>query len=97
MASDDRDFPALLASYGINHFVFKDVNRGSPGVGIHHQRFWQKAGFERPSKRRLLGMQVLRDCFHLSKSDLFIGSNSNLMTFAKILNPSMKTINIHDL
>lgn len=95
LASDDRHFSELLSGQGFQHFVFDDVMRGRPGVGIHHQRYWQKVGLEHPDKRRLLGLQVMRDCFHLSKADLYIGSNSNLMMFAKLLNPSLEVINVH--
>ena len=93
VATDDSSFLNILSKKSFAVYSFNDVQRGKPGRGVHRRSKLQKLGFERFSMPWLRGMQVLRDCDHLSKGKVYYGTNSNLMFFASLLNPEMKTIN----
>ena len=94
VATDDNSFVNFLENKDINFYTFKDVIRGSPGKGVHAINRFQKIGLELPHKPFLRGTQVLRDCVHLSRADQYVGSNSNLMYYANVLNPGILLTNL---
>jgi hypothetical protein len=94
LATDDHTMISSLRHLGLNILYFKDVDRGTPGRGIHSKTLFQNYGLEAILAPRNRGLQVLRDCVHLSKGDIFFGSNSNIMFFASLLNPAMKLVNL---
>jgi hypothetical protein len=96
LATDDRSFPLLLSRLGHRFCYFKDVYRKGPGRGVHIKSIWQRLGLPALVSQNLKGRQVLRDCIWLSKSNLYIGSNSNLMFYSGLLNPNQTTINLHE-
>jgi len=79
----------------IDFFAFDDCFRRAPGRGVHHKSLFQGFGLEPFYSPVLRGMQVLRDCFHLSYSQTLIGSFSNLSQYASLLNPELKRINLN--
>lgn len=70
-----------------NFAYFNDVYRKGPGKGAHmrnkYDLFFQKNGISQVKK----GFEVFRDCYWLSKGEYYLGSNSNLMYYSKLLNP----------
>jgi hypothetical protein len=96
VATDDDSFVQFLEKQGLQFFAFKDVKRGKPGRGVHTISKWQKFGIELPQKPFLRGIQVLRDCTHLSRAKKYIGTNSNLMYYSSVLNPEIKLVNLSE-
>jgi hypothetical protein len=96
LATDDLSFPKLLSADGHKFSYFENVYRKGPGRGVHIKSIWQQLGLPAVVSQKIKGKQVLRDCIWLSKSNLYIGSNSNLMFYSGLLNPNQTTINIHD-
>jgi len=96
VATDDDSFLKFLEKQGLRFFAFKDVIRGKPGRGVHAISQWQEKGLEHPQKPFLRGIQVLRDCTHLSRAKQYIGTNSNLMYYANVLNPRIKLVNLFE-
>jgi hypothetical protein len=82
----------LDAGYGIAYF--KDVYRKGPGKGAHMRAFFDILPFELGVSQVQKGFEVFRGCYWLSKGNTYLGSNSNLMYYSCLLNPSLNTINI---
>jgi hypothetical protein len=97
LATDDRSFPKILSHLSYKFSYFEDVYRKGPGRGVHIKSLWQRLGLPVLVSQNLKGKQVLRDCIWLSKSNLYVGSNSNLMFYSGLLNSNQITINIHEL
>jgi len=95
VATDDNSFISFLNANGLKPYSFSDVFRGGPGKGVHYRSRRQEKGFEFINRPYLKGVQVLRDCNHLSRSAMCIGANSNLMYYAKVLRPEIQLINLH--
>lgn len=94
VATDDSRFIGLLKKRRPDIFSFKRVARGLPGKGTHQKTRLQRYGIEWPRSPFYRGLQAMRDCTHLSKTDTYIGTNSNLAYHAKILRPSLQVINL---
>lgn len=67
------------------NIIFNDVNRSRTKIALHH------SGFDF-STRIKLGDEVLLDSHSLSKCSTIIGKTSNLVTYARILNPKIKIL-----
>jgi hypothetical protein len=94
VATDDSSFLGYLHKRRIKFYAFNDVPRAGPGKGSHIKNRAQKAGIEAFRAPFFRGLKALRDCTHLSKADHYIGSNSNLMYYSKVLNPRMTVDNL---
>lgn len=94
VATDDKRFIKEFEAAGYNPVYFEDVYRKGPGIGSHHKSFLQKHGLFSPVRQERKGYEVYRDCYWLSKGGLYVGSNSNLMYYSKILNPEQGQINL---
>jgi hypothetical protein len=97
VATDDDSFLKLLIDMGIDVIYFEDVYRKGPGRGSHIRTRWQRLGFPSRVSQKQKGFEVFRDCFWLSKSNLYIGTNSNLMFYSSLLNPSQNLLNVNKL
>lgn len=97
IATDDYSMIGLMKSYGYEFSYFEDVYRGRPGVGSHFKSFFEKLGFGAPEKQKRKGFEVIRDVHWLSKNRTYIGSNSNLMYYSKLLNLDQDQINLSTL
>jgi hypothetical protein len=95
VATDDKSFLNILSSAGLQFSCFDAVQRGGPGRGIHHKRRLQSLGFEKLHKPFMRGLEVLRDCIFLSQSKYYFGTNSNIMFFARLLNPELCIVNLN--
>jgi len=97
VATDDNSFIGHLSMIKKNFCYFSDVNRRPPGQGVHELSFVEKyiyqSGRSKVSQKRK-ACEVFRDCYWLSKCDLYIGSNSNLMYYSSLLNINQRQINI---
>lgn len=93
VATDDNSFISLLKDNGISINYFNNVTRKGPGRGVHIKSFLDYLNLS--SKIQVSkGFEVFRDCYWLSKGSVYIGSNSNLMYYSKILNKNQKQINL---
>jgi len=96
VATDDDTFIDLVLSRGLHVSHFRDVYRRGPGRGAHMKSFFQKISIINSHTQHRKGLEVLRDVHWLSKSNTYIGSNSNLMYYSRLLNPNQRLINITD-
>jgi len=94
VATDDDTFIDLVLSQGRHVSHFKDVYRRGPGRGVHMKSFFQKMSMLNSHKQFRKGLEVFRDAHWLSKSSTYIGSNSNLMYYSRLLNPKQRLINV---
>ena len=94
VATDDSSFLRCLRKRNIKFYAFNDVNRAGPGKGSHIKNRLQRAGIEPLKAPFFRGLKVLRDCTHLSKATHYIGSNSNLMYYSRVLNPRIIVNNL---
>jgi len=94
VATDDISFVDIALSRGHDVAYFSDVYRKGPGRGVHIKSFLERWGFINGREQTRKGYEVCRDVYWLSKNDLYIGSNSNLMYYAKLLNPAQRQINL---
>lgn len=95
VATDDDKFLDLLIEKGLDPIYFKDVYRKGPGRGAHIRSRLQRLGLPSLISQNRKGVEVLRDCFWLSKSNHYIGSNSNLMYYSSLLNPNQVSNNVN--
>jgi hypothetical protein len=95
IATDDISFIDLALTRERQVSYFTDVYRRGPGKGSHMKSFLQKTGLVNLRAQRRKGLEVFRDVYWLSKSDTYVGSNSNLMYYSRLLNPNQKLININ--
>ena len=94
VATDDISFINLLKLSGNEISYFEDVYRKGPGRGSHIKSFYERLGLINKHKQKKKGYEVLRDVYWLSKNNVYIGSNSNLMYYSKLLNPQQHQINL---
>lgn len=94
VATDDDTFIDLVLSRGLHVSHFRDVYRRGPGRGVHMKSFFQKINILNSHKQYRKGLEVFRDVYWLSKSNTYIGSNSNLMYYSRLLNPNQRLINV---
>lgn len=96
VATDDITFIGLIVATGIEVVYFDDVYRRGPGLGSHVRSKWQRLGLPALYSQEKKGFEVFRDCWWLSRSDLYIGSNSNLMYYSGLLNSAQirKNVNV---
>jgi hypothetical protein len=94
VATDDVQFINLIKSLQINLSYFEDVSRKGPGRGVHIKSFYERLGLINKHKQKKKGYEVMRDVYWLSKNNVYIGSNSNLMYYSKLLNPHQHQINL---
>lgn len=94
VATDDDSFINLLIDMEFDIAYFSDVYRKGPGRGSHIRTRWQRLGLPSLTSQKRKGFEVFRDCFWLSRSNLYIGSNSNLMYYSSLLNPLQNSLNI---
>jgi len=96
VATDDDKFLSLLIEKGLTPIFFKDVYRKGPGRGSHIRSKLQRLGLPSLVSQKRKGFEVFRDCFWLSKSNHYIGSNSNLMYYSSLLNSQQITRNVNE-
>lgn len=94
VATDDDSFIGILIDKGFDIVYFKDVYRKGPGRGSHTRSWSQHFGLPGLVSQKRKGFEVFRDCFWLSKSNHYIGSNSNLMYYSSLLNPLQVSKNL---
>lgn len=94
VATDDILFVNLALSMGHDVAYFPDVYRKGPGRGAHIKSFFERWGFINGRQQNRKGYEVMRDVYWLSKYNLYIGSNSNLMYYSRLLNPAQQQINL---
>jgi len=94
VATDDISFINLmkLSSYEVSYF--EDVYRKGPGRGSHFKSFYERLRLINKNKQMRKGCEVMRDVYWLSKNNVYIGSNSNLMYYSKLLNLQQHQINL---
>jgi hypothetical protein len=93
VATDDISFISQIKALGNNVSYFEDVYRKGPGRGAHIKSLFDKLGLTNKQNQKRKGYEVIRDVFWLSKNNLYIGSNSNLMYYSKLLNSAQHQIN----
>ncbi|MEI6095537.1 MAG: hypothetical protein WCR08_08795 [Gammaproteobacteria bacterium] len=96
VATDDDTFLNCLFEKSFNPVYFKEVYRKGPGRGSHIRSRLQRLGWPSLVSQKHKGFEVFRDCFWLSKSNYYIGSNSNLMYYSKLLNSQQVSHNINE-
>ena len=94
VATDDNSFVKLMETSGYELSFFEDVYRGRPGKGAHFKSFLENLGLINKNKQKIKGYEVIRDVHWLSKNSTYIGSNSNLMYYSKLLNPEQIQVNL---
>jgi len=92
IATDDITFLRTPVACKENVYCFRDNIRSVPGRSVHKKTLIQSLGLEKSDHPFLRGVQALRDCHHLSKAELYIGSNSNMLYYSRVLNPSLAYI-----
>lgn len=94
VATDDISFINLAMSRGLDVAYFPDVYRKGPGRGVHIKSFLERLGFINGRMQNRKAYEVMRDVYWLSKNNIYIGSNSNLMYYSKLLNPAQQQVNL---
>ncbi len=100
IATDDDSFIKLMQKRGYEISFFLDVYRKGPGRGSHIKSFAERFGYQSLTKKlqqKRKAFEVFRDCYWLSKSNTYIGSNSNLMYYSGLLNPIQKQVNLTNI
>ena len=93
VATDDNSFINLMNNSGASINYFNNVTRRGPGRSVFIKSISDYLKLD--SKIQVSkGFEVFRDCYWLSRGKQYIGSNSNLMYYSKILNKNQKQTNL---
>ena len=90
ICSDEEDVIEQFQKFfndklNFKNIIFNDVNRSKTKTSLHH------SGFDSDTRIKL-GDEVLLDSHSLSKCSTVIGKTSNIVTYARILNPEIKVL-----
>ena len=90
IATDDKGFPELVKEQNPNiNIITQKSERSNGSIGIHYLE-----GSSEDKIRR--GSEILHDILMLSRSSILLCGASGIPFFSRVINPSLKLINVVD-